>query len=105
MRTKPHLRLVKTERSKSGDVSSMKSYPEHEKLKAVKDQTQMIGEFLTWLQTDRAISLTSHILNQYGVTEKQYHNVESLLAEYFEIDLKKLELEKREMLYGLRNSV
>lgn len=28
-------------------------YPEHEKMKAIKDKSQAIGEFLEWLDTEK----------------------------------------------------
>lgn len=74
-------------------------YPEHEKLKLVKDESQKIGAFLEWLQN-----------RGWGIA--RYHDgneelgfagigIEGTLALYFDIDLKKLDDEKRAMLEEL----
>lgn len=68
-------------------------HPEHLKLKAVKDRTQCVGDFLEWLDETKGLRLT------YRQNDLPFAgNFNDLLAEYFEIDLKKLEAEKREML-------
>lgn len=71
-------------------------YPEHDKLKSVKDKSQAIGEFLEWLQHEREpIVCIADTTGWIPVTNE-------ILAEYFEIDLEKLELEKQEMLQEQR---
>ncbi len=35
----------------------MTSYPEHEKLKAISDQSQACGEFLEWLSSSQSVTL------------------------------------------------
>jgi hypothetical protein len=77
-------------------------YPEHEKLKVVQDQSQQIGNFLDWLSENQLTicNLTSgRIEDQYLPTRR---NQEELLADYFDIDLQKIESEKRKMLKELR---
>jgi hypothetical protein len=32
-------------------------YPEHEKLKAIKDKSQAIGEFIDWLESEKHVQL------------------------------------------------
>lgn len=72
----------------------MSNRPECDKLLAVKDQSQIIGEFLEWLinKDDSRIAKFSEIDKMYC---PNYESTEKLLARYFKIDLKKLEKEKR----------
>lgn len=79
-------------------------YPEHEKLHSVKEQSQAIGEFLTWIQEEKGIVLCNYlgpgkIQDVYAPTDA---NIEKLLAEYFGINLNVLEQEKRQMLNEFR---
>lgn len=132
-------------------MSKRESYPEHEKLSAVKDQSQRIGEFLEWLMDEKKVELAfwhkhseqcdgfnadtgeiepeyecgnkkhdsgemKHDFGMYGCHPKRSFGCdmpcqtlspfratkEKLLAEFFEIDLEKLENEKRAMLDSLR---
>ena len=74
-------------------------YPEHEKLHAVREQSQAIGEFLEWVNTEKGWML--------GVYEgeRMYpasYSINALLAEFFGIDPDLLEREKRAMLESLR---
>lgn len=77
-------------------------YPEHEKLKAVKDKSQIIGEFLEWLDAE-------------GIRLARYEDdgddlicinesIEKILARRFNIDLAKIENERQHMLETLRNT-
>jgi hypothetical protein len=84
----------------------MTEYPEHEKLQAVKERSQAIGEFLEWMESERETPLT---LASYGKGEGGIEllfpaniSTERLLAEFFDIDLGKLEQEKRQMLAEIR---
>jgi len=86
-------------------------YPEHEKMKSVKDDSHKLGEFIEWMH-----------LKEWGIcTQVEGHGegyewipscwvqipnkIEAILSEYFEIDLKILEEEKREMLRKMRKSL
>lgn len=69
-----------------------KTYPEHEKLQAVRSESQSCGEFLEWLEANDHVEVTS----RKGVT--------TLLAEFFEIDEAKLEKEKRQMIDDMRDA-
>lgn len=71
-------------------------YPEHAKLALFKDQSQTVGEFLEWL-------------NSEGIWLARYHKggdllhpinerSQALLAKYFDIDEDKLEQEKCAMI-------
>jgi len=76
-------------------------YSEHEKLHKVKDQSLAIGQFLEWLNQDKSYVICEWDENGYGYQPVR-SRIESLLAEYFNIDLNKIEKEKREMLKKIR---
>ncbi len=84
-------------------------YPEHAKLEAVKDQSQAIGDFLEWLGNDRPNGPVflcerrenAHVDNIWAPTSA---STERLIAEYFDIDEKKLEAEKRAILAAQRKA-
>lgn len=105
----------------------MSDYPEHEKLSAVKDESQAIGEFLDWLkggfEGSPGYEICEHHDGDYSEaaliadalsgreTEKEFDpsgfrpigaTIPQLLARYFNIDQEKIESEKREMLAKLR---
>jgi hypothetical protein len=101
-------------------IDLLTKYPEHAKLDKVKDKSQTIGEFLEWLSTKRrevavwAEPKEPPYLDKDGelksnenyMPEGWYplnYSIEKLLAEYFEIDLNKLESEKRQMLDEIRS--
>lgn len=72
-------------------------YPEHDKLQAVKDKSQMCGEFVEWLENVKGIHLAEWAVDDDFLL-RTATSVERLLAEFFEIDLDALEAEKRAML-------
>lgn len=94
----------------------MDKFPEHEKLEAISDESQACHDFLEFLNekgfvfcqdldyvdefedpmTGKVITYTGKRLAPVAVDRR------NLLAEFFEIDLDKLEEEKRTMLEGLR---
>lgn len=104
-------------------------YPESDKMLAVKEKSQAIGEFLEWLQSGdveqglpmrRSIFLATQRLkcedHETGevLPEDEWelsdvyndpfnYSIEQLLAQFFNIDLKKVEEEKRAMLAALQN--
>lgn len=84
----------------------MKNYPstpELDKMLAVKDKSQAIGEFFDWLVNDKG-----YVLSQYEEKDRRlyptYSSIEKLLAEFFGIDLKKIEEERRAILKSLDSS-
>jgi hypothetical protein len=81
----------------------MSKYPEHDKLRAIKDKSQAIGEFLQWLRLERVPRI---ILCEIHPHDGDYFpsmiSMQRLLAEYFEIDPDKLEDEKLKMLEECR---
>lgn len=79
-------------------------YPEHDKMKKVSDESQAIGQFL---------DLNDHgwILAEYVEIEGRSYpalvpvslSIQQILALYFDIDLNKIEEERRAMLEALGN--
>ncbi len=91
-----------------GDERTPHHYCQHEKLKKVQDESQSIGDFLSWLNDHKKIVLGSYYrdgdclntdLEELRPIMKKH---ETLLAEYFGIDLDKLEEEKRAILKSIR---
>ena len=89
--------------------------PECDKMLAVKDKSQAIGEFITWLRekgvvlaeyhehTDACGSISWPECGIHSVQPVAYHyDIEQLLVEYFEIDMNKVDQEKRAILEDLR---
>lgn len=79
----------------------MSKYPEHEKQRAIVDKSQAIGEFLEWLPS------TGIVFGKWDAEGRDRMwatriDIEKLLAEYFEIDLEKIEEEKRQMIDEMR---
>lgn len=80
-----------------------KRWPEHARMKEVQEDSHKLGEFLEWL-------LTRYELAHWEQIEEfdeerlfpVYPNIQGLLAEYFDIDLKKIEAEKDDMLEMIR---
>jgi hypothetical protein len=77
----------------------MSDYPEHDKLRAIADQTQAIGEFVEWLE-GKGIFLARYV-EGFNVP-RHVHGFRDLLAEWAGIDENELEAEKRQMLANLR---
>jgi hypothetical protein len=77
----------------------MSTYPEHDKLTAVADQTQAIGEFIEWLG-GKGVFLACFVAGHNF--PREVHGFRDLLAEWAGIDQDKLEAEKRQMLASNR---
>ena len=86
----------------------MNKTPELDKMMAVQEKSQIIGEFLKWLNE------SSLIICEYGVIFDIYEeemdgllpirsSKEQLLAEYFNIDLNKCERERQQILTDLKS--
>jgi len=81
------------------------NYPEHNKLNKVNKYSQQIGEFLDWA-SDNGYALCSiddervgrYSINNTITTARQT----KLLAEFYDIDLNKIEEEKEQMINSLR---
>jgi len=81
----------------------MSEYPECEKIKNIQSISQEIGEFLEWLEATKKVSLCQWTDGYTGQGYYSFHyNKEELLAEYFNIDLKKVEEERLAMIEKLR---
>lgn len=86
-------------------------YPECDKLAAVREKSQMIGNFLDWLGSEKKIVLASYHdvdwTDEDGIEIDQVlfttnTTPEKLLAEFFHIDLRKVEQERQQMLKSIR---
>ena len=83
----------------------MSSFPEHDKLDGIRDKTQFMGEFLSWLTSERGYVLCESYQNpedNYVRYLPAHYNLTELLAGFFEIDLNKLEEEKLQILAKMR---
>jgi hypothetical protein len=98
-------RTQRTQRREAGMTEAAQAvYPQHDKLRAVRDQSQAIGEFLEWLQSTRKPRVTLTVDAELGMRcEDLWPKTEDLLAEYFGIDRAALECEKQAMIKGLRD--
>jgi len=75
-----------------------KTYPEHEKLQAVKHETQAVHDFLEWVSDEYSLGLRD--MRGFPPAGK---TLRDLLAEWKDIDQAKLEAEKQAMLEELRS--
>jgi hypothetical protein len=76
-------------------------FPEHDKLRTIKDKSQTIGEFLEWCEGQSfELCEVTPSGNRWPITERR----EAILARFFEIDLDVLEREKRAMLKSVRKA-
>jgi hypothetical protein len=72
--------------------------PECAKLVLVKDKSHTIGEFLDWVQAHAELSLARFDRDGRWMPIR----ITSILAEYFDIDLAKVEAEKQAILEAIR---
>ena len=79
------------------------TYPEHEKLQKVQGNSQAIGEFIDWLRYEKHIYLAESSGPNGGLYH-QHVSDQDLLAEFYRIDRKALEEEKRAMLRTIREA-
>lgn len=88
------------------DETSSSCYPEHDKLLALSDKSQVIGEFLQWLRSEGmeiAYWRTSPNAVEPRLTVLS-KSINSLLAKYFDINQDKLDREKADMVRRLRET-
>lgn len=97
----------------------MALYPEHEKLQKAQNESNAIGAFLEWLQSEHNIQLASYHkhddscyndeidltceLSEHRLIDSR-KSITDWLSEYFGINQKKLENEKLKMLQQIRDS-
>jgi len=75
--------------------------PELDKMRDVREKSQLIGNFLSWLEEEKyCIGVWNIRYNEYEPTRL---SIEKLLAQYFEIDLDKAEQERSQLLESIRN--
>ncbi len=76
--------------------------PECDKLHKVTGESQTVGEFLEWLQEHKKLVLAEYLGDVPGTGRYELFpstvSIEKLLAEYFDIDLDKVEHEKMQVL-------
>ena len=81
----------------------MSQYPEHDKLKEIQEESQIIGEFLDNCgYTLAKWSKEPHLVDYAELVP--VGSIPDILAEYFGIDQNKLEAEKRAMLDEMRTA-
>jgi hypothetical protein len=83
-------------------------YPQHTALAQVKRESQVIGEFIDWLRNEKKIQLALWVPetdDMHAHLASIFTPINELLAEYFEIDLHALELEKLAMLQKQRQLI
>ena len=86
----------------------MAKTPELDKMLAVKEKSQIIGEFLEWLSGQSIVLAEFDMVAcedcGYKTEMLVYRRTgrEQLLAEFFEIDLNKCEQERQQILTDLR---
>lgn len=81
-------------------------HPETQKMIDAAPESQSIGEFVEWLST-KGMHIAEYAEYEKGVLRSQLvpvsRGIEDILAEYFGIDLKAVEKERREILASLRS--
>jgi hypothetical protein len=81
------------------DPSNPERFPEHEKLHAVREKSQAIGEFLDWASSEKRLCLAGW-RGETLVRSNLF--VPKLLSEFFGIDQGKIEMERTAMLRQIR---
>lgn len=85
-------------------VPTMPETPECDRMLVVAPESQKIGEFLDWL-SEQGIHLASYEeVEEYRDEQLvvRHEPFDRLLARYFEIDLKKVEAERRAILAAIQ---
>jgi hypothetical protein len=77
-----------------------RKYPEHEKMKAARSESQCQGELLEWLSEEKDFAICYR--SKLGEFIPILASTESLLAEFHGIDLNKIAQEKDAMVEEMR---
>lgn len=77
--------------------------PELDKMHAVHDHSQAIGEFLEWLGQEKGLRICTYDPKREEFNLATISTI-ALLAEYFEIDLATVEAEKVAILESIRSA-
>ena len=83
-------------------MTQSKQYPECEKLGAVRDKSQLIGEFLDWLSDYEIVLARYNPNSRLDQLMEHSESTESLLAKFFDIDMGEVERERQQMIDDLR---
>lgn len=86
---------------KAAEAQPQPKYPECEKVAAVRDKSQTIGNFLEWLHHEKGVVFRKHVEGEFHAQPFNY-NIQRLLAEFFDIDLDKFHQEQNQMLAEIR---
>ena len=79
------------------------TYPQHATLKAVRYESAVIAKFIETLGLAGLAGLTICEYHEgFGEFRETMKSTEQLLADFFEVDLKALEAEKRSMIEEIR---
>jgi len=86
-------------------------YPEHAKLEAIGDKRNAVGDFIEWLSEEgyRIANWHENECSECSCMADQIllpvmKNTPEMLAEYFDVDLIKIEKEKQAMLDSIRKA-
>ncbi len=94
-------------RNGHGGAPGVALYPECEKLRAARPTSDKLSEFLDWLSEQKIVLCTLNP-EHYKAKGGEYYQIterpEELLARFFNIDLKKVEKERRQMLDELHKT-
>lgn len=72
--------------------------PECEKLASVSEESNKIGNFFDWMQSETAFRVCEYDETENYYFSSSHYDREQLLAKYFEIDLDKVEKERKALL-------
>lgn len=93
----------------------MPNYPEHEKLKALQGKNDVVGDFINWLyENNWQIARRHEHMDSCGEADKSFpymhqcgyvtgemfrdrRSIETIIAEFFDIDAQRLSEEKDQM--------
>lgn len=83
-------------------------YPEHTKLLNNNDRTQFVNDFFEWLNEKHPHTMLCRwftpLMQDDQLVPVQKNEYDALLAEWIDVDLKKIEHEKRMMLSAMRGA-
>ncbi len=94
----------------------MSDYPECEKLQAVSEKSQELGFFLEWLKNKYTLcEFVEEHKEFFGDNKEDYvwinegyyqsrDSIENILAEYFDIDMNKVDEERAQILEDIRKN-
>jgi len=83
----------------------VKTYPEHDKLRALNGANQVVGDFLECL-AENGCEICDRLHDRYGdvAYRAAFKSRDNLIAEFFEIDERELSREKDRMLEDFRQA-